>query len=438
MARSRPKVVENDSTLAFLFLFLYTFFVLVRPHEMFQASNEWILIRVFAIASFALVLATQRPLKMYPQHWMLLSLIPLIIVSGFLNGWGTLGIEQSQKLFISSIIPLFLFTVLITTIKRQHALMTICIVAALVMVANGHYQQTHIFGWTPETVAVYACGDCTELRITYLGFFSDPNDLGMFLVMNIPFVLYFYTKGNFTKKLIMLTILAALLYGVYITGSRGTMLGAGALVGVYFLVTNAGPKLIVSCLLLAPIAAVVFMSLQGDVDESATGRLEAWYFGLQMLMYNPIFGIGRGNFVEMHGLTAHNSYVLVAAELGVPGYSLWCGAVIFTVLSSYLFIKAAKTISPDELTTEQKDELLLNKTLFYSMVGFMITAFFLSRSYTLLLFIFIGMSIASNVRVIKLLPDFVIHTDKKLILKSIKYGWIILILVYIALKLGLR
>ncbi len=438
MAHSRPKVAENDSTFAFFFLFLYTFFVLVRPHEMFQASNEWIVIKIFAIISFVTVLATQRPLKLYPQHWMLLGLIPLIIVSAFLNGWGTLGIEQSQKLFISSIIPLFLFTVLITTMKRQHALMAVCILAALVMVANGHYQQTHILGWTSATAAVYACGDCTELRISYLGFFSDPNDLGMFLVMNIPFTLYFYAKGNFTKKLIMLTILAALLYGVYITGSRGTMLGAGALVGVYFLVANAGPKLFVSCLLLAPIAAVVFMSLQGDVDESAMGRLEAWYFGLQMLMSNPIFGIGRGNFVEMHGLTAHNSYVLVAAELGVPGYSLWCGAVIFTVLSSYLFIKAAKTISPDELTTQQKDELLLNKTLFYSMVGFMITAFFLSRSYTLLLFIFIGMSIASNVRVIKLLPDFVIHTDKRLILKSIKYGWAILILVYIALKLGLR
>jgi len=130
MTRRLPEVIENNSTAAFFFLFLYTAASLIRPHEMFQASTEWILIKTFAIITFCLVLMVQRPLKLYPQHWMLLALIPLIVVSGFLNGSGMFGIEEAKMLFISAIIPLFLFSSCITTIKRQHLLMIVCLIAA--------------------------------------------------------------------------------------------------------------------------------------------------------------------------------------------------------------------------------------------------------------------------------------------------------------------
>ena len=99
MARQFPTNEEKDSNAAFFFLFLYTASTLIRPHEMFQTSAEWILIQVFAIITFSLVLMTQRPLKLYPQHWMLLALIPLIVMSGFLNGSGMFGIEEAKKLW---------------------------------------------------------------------------------------------------------------------------------------------------------------------------------------------------------------------------------------------------------------------------------------------------------------------------------------------------
>ena len=140
----------------------------------------------------------------------------------------------------------------------------------------------------------------------------------------------------------MLSVLAAIGYGVYLTGSRGTMLGVGALLGVYWLVMSAGPKLFLIAVALAPIAATVITSLQSSIDSSANGRLEAWYAGILMLLSNPIFGVGAGNFMEEHERVAHNSYIHIAGELGIPGYSLWGGALVFTVLVGYLFIKNAK------------------------------------------------------------------------------------------------
>jgi len=437
MSRFKKLPEEKNSGFAYFFLALYTLFIFIRPHEMFPQSNDWILIKVLAILSLLGTLFAQRPLKVAPQVWMFTALLPLIIVSGFLNGWGAYGIEQAQKLLISSIIPLFLFTVLITSISKQEKIMLICIVAAMIMVANGHYQQTHTFGWTTESMAMMLCRSCPELRIAYLGFFSDPNDLGMFLVMNIPFTMYFFFKKGTINKILFGCVLATLFYGIYITHSRGTMLGAGSLLAIYYLVMSAGPKLFIASAICAPIAATVITALQGDVDASAMGRLDAWYFGLQQLFVNPVFGIGKGNFVEEHGLTAHNSYVLVAAELGIPGYSLWGGALLFTVLTGFLIIKSNKKNKPSD-DDEVLTELRINKALFFSMAGYLVTAFFISRTYTLLLFVFLGMMIASNIRLTKLVPAYTGFVNPKLIWRCIGFAWIIIIVVYIALKLGLR
>lgn len=142
MVRQIPVKEEKDSDVAFFFLFLYTASVLIRPHEMFQISIEWVLIKVFAILALIFVLFAHRPLKLYPQHWMTLSIIPFIAISGFLNSSGTDGIDFSSQFFISSIIPLFLYSTCITSIKKQHALMIICIIAVLLMIHNGHVQQT--------------------------------------------------------------------------------------------------------------------------------------------------------------------------------------------------------------------------------------------------------------------------------------------------------
>lgn len=467
MTRQPPKADFKDSAAAFFLLYLYTAAVLIRPHEMFVDTRTWIIIKVFAILCFIATLIGQRPIKLYPQHLMLLALAPLIMISGFLNGSGMTGVDEAIKLFVSSLIPLFLYSCCITTIKRQHALMFICLIAAMFMVHNGHYQQTAYMGngWALYTHSVGYI-DLGERRITYLGFFSDPNDLGMFLVMCIPFVIYFYKRGAAVTKILMFCAFLALLYGVFLTGSRGTMLGVGALAGVYFLVTYAGPRLFIAAMVLAPIAATVVASLQSNIDASANGRLEAWYHGILMMLANPVFGIGKGRFQEEHGLVAHNSYIHIVGELGIPGYSLWGGALIFTVLTGYSFIKYK---NKNELLPENKeepeseeikdkpltrkaikqsnaeqdsvkalsDELALNQTLFFSMIGFMVTGFFLSRTYTLLLFIFIGMTLASHIRVVKIEPKLLQFFNANIAMRSMLYCWVVVLAVYITLKLGL-
>jgi O-antigen ligase len=66
-------------------------------------------------------------------------------------------------------------------------------------------------------------------------------------------------------------------------------------------------------------------------DSSAQSRLEIWEGGVKMLIANPVFGVGPGNFyqnigkyVPQHsGRDAHNTFVRCAGELGIIGLSLF-------------------------------------------------------------------------------------------------------------------
>ncbi|WP_235836226.1 O-antigen ligase [Agarivorans sp. Toyoura001] len=449
LGRRELPIREKNAPLAFFFLFLYTIAVLVRPHEFSLTTADFIIIKVFAILSFGLTLLTLRPLKLYPQHYLLLGLVPFIMASAFLNGWGTGGIFQAQRLFVSSIIPFFLYSALVCTAGRQRILMFICILAALTMVYNGHIQQASFNGKFGIGIGDSITVGREEMRISYLGFFSDPNDLGMFLVMNIPFVAYFYGRGGGLTKILMLAIFMALGYGVFMTGSRGTLLGSVAVIGIYFLISNAGARLVLFICLSAPIAATLLASFGGisSTESSAAGRLDAWYDGIQMLIHNPVFGVGMGNFMEEHGKVAHNSYVHVAGELGIPGYSLWGGALVLNMLVGYMILKRfnhylseeelAKKEIDEETSKLYQEEVNLNKTLFYSMVGFMVTAFFLSRQFTLLMFIFMGMQTASHLRLMKMRPDLSEMFAPKMVWRCMGYSWAVIFAVYMTLKVGL-
>ena len=133
-------------------------------------------------------------------------------------------------------------------------------------------------------------------------------------------------------------------------------------------------------------------------EESAAGRVDAWYQGLQMFVNQPIFGVGKGNFTEHNHLTAHNSLVLVFAEIGAVGYFVW---LAFVGLSVYMVYKISVTKAEhlgeaqggdaEEWTQYKK----ISRTYFYAMLGFFVAAFFLSRSYSILLVILCGLCVAT-------------------------------------------
>jgi O-antigen ligase len=428
----RTPIEENKSpTFAFFLTLLFSFFTLIRPQELFQPLYGLPIIAVLSVLSIIVIILSHRPIQLMPQHYLLLCLLPITAISGYLNGWLGEGVTEGLRYITSCLIPLFIFSVVYISASRQKTYMWLSLIAAILFVHNGYVQQNSIdgFGWSGTDYV-------EDGRIRYLGIFQDPNDTGVFFMMNIPFALYFIRHSNFFGKLISASCLVAIFYGIYMTNSRGTMLAVIGMIGLYLLLKYGGVKAIISGLIFAPIVIVIASTFRAvsSQEASAMGRLWAWWDGLEMLKSNPIFGIGSNNFMEHHGRVAHNTYIQIAAELGLSGYLLWTTILLLSIAMGFAAVMYSKNKLPDDLSEKIKDELSLCTTLFFSLCGFAMTAFFLTRHRFIVFFMVAGLLIASYQRLAKLLGDDFTLDYKQTIKRIITIALSILILVYIILK----
>ena len=228
------------------------------------------------------------------------------------------------------------------------------------------------------------------LRVRSLGFLNDPNDFAQTLVMVLPMLWWFYVPRSRLRNLVVVVAPGALIgYVIYLTQSRGALLGVAA---IGLLVARRLLGLFRTLLLVALVGVTVgivsFGGRQLSVKEqSAAQRIEAWQSGLTMLRTKPVLGVGYGNFTDHHYLTAHNSFVLCFAELGLVGYFAWLGLIVI----AYKGLAQALLVVPASAPERE-----LAVALRASLVSFMACGWFLSRTYSPGLFILLALCVASS------------------------------------------
>jgi len=438
MNNYKPLVRASDSNLGFFFLIIYTAAIFIRPQEWSADSLEFPVIRIFIIIAFLAYIFTQKPKFFGVQGWCLIGLTFVIILSGLTNGWLSGGFISANDFIISSIIPFILYSSLIFNTKKLEYTFIVFLLATVFMLHHGYSQVNSPLGigWSGNALS-------QGTRITYLGFFNDPNDLGMFFVMNIPIIFYFFKKtNNFFIKASMLLLFTLILWGIYKTNSRGTLLGCLSLGGLYLLFRYGKTKALGIFVLLIPLVFVVmnqFRTIDSE-EESANQRVESWYVAVVLFKSKPLFGIMKGNFTEHHHLTAHNSYALIMAELGAVGYVLWFTFIFYTLFKLLAIKMGRLTIRESKLKKWQeiKDDYQLQaSTLMYSLFGFCVTAFFLSRGYVIVLFIFIGIasSIIHHVESEYCEAEILKKDNLVLIKRSVFFGLLSLIGLYFVVKI---
>jgi O-antigen ligase len=222
----------------------------------------------------------------------------------------------------------------------------------------------------------------------------------MYLLINIPFAVFFYHNAkNITIKLLMVSMVFLLFWGIYKTNSRGALVGLLSLIAVYGYFRYGKMKAILIGGISLPIVFIVMRMFRAiDSEEQSAGqRIEAWYTAIDLFKGHPFVGVGMGNFTEHHYLTAHNSYALVLAELGIFGYILWFIVTLFPLLKLFEIMqnRLKVGIKKQKLWSENFEQSkLISTALFYSMIGFLVTAFFISRSYSTVWMIIVSISMA--------------------------------------------
>jgi O-antigen ligase len=263
--------------------------------------------------------------------------------------------------------------------------------------------------------------------VRYRGTLQDPNELSLALGIAIPFALAFLDRRRSVAR-VMLAALTCGLVGLcaYFTQSRGGQLVFVTVLGVYF-VRRYGLRrgLVIGVLLALPL--LILGGREGG-EGSTIERTECWWVGLHLLVASPIFGVGYGQFTEHHYLTAHNSFVLVAAELGLPGMLLWTSII-------YLALKV-----PIQALRAQLPPVARTWALAFlaSIAALVIGSMFLSYAYKDALWIYVGLTGALYQAICRHDPSFRVTFDMHDfgVVALVDFGLLVALIGYTALKMG--
>ncbi|MDZ7697271.1 MAG: O-antigen ligase family protein [Deltaproteobacteria bacterium] len=250
----------------------------------------------------------------------------------------------------------------------------------------------------------------------------DPNDLALILVTTLPIgIMLGLSSSSFRSKILFLVGAAFNLIGIIATQSRGGFLGLLALGGFMLSVKLPGISKKKFILILSVLAMIFGTYLGAEYEEriqtifdesysdvsAGSGRIGLWRQCLHIAKDHPILGVGPNAFSAAFGhyletdkfpeelsrdqlggkwQTAHNSFLLVLDEMGLPGLLLFLAINI----RSFRNFHRVKAISANHNLSSNLS--VQATTLQMALIGFLVCAFFLSQSYNMIIYQFCFLS----------------------------------------------
>ena len=310
------------------FTLLYVLTAYIGPETIFGDLAQYRLqLMIGLVALLASVLGSSGSGVMRLTHPVALTgLMMAACLSLVRESWVGGPLSVAETLF-----PVMLpfFFVYINCRKKKHLQMLVGVMmfSALFTVLRGHMALRANDMSSPYIYGAGTDPNATDrlLRIKGLAFIADPNDLSQFIVGLIPCLFLFWSKRNALGNLLfVLCPISFLIYGMYLTHSRGGML---ALIAIAIVAGRRKigivPAVITGVLLFAGFSASGWSGGREVSAASGSDRMTAWSIGLGLIRSRPFFGVGFQRFNEFYEITAHNTVVVCAAEIGIIGFFFW-------------------------------------------------------------------------------------------------------------------
>jgi putative inorganic carbon (HCO3(-)) transporter len=401
--------------MSFALFVVYMLLTFGRPAEHFRELSNVPFIAIagaLALVGAAIaVLTGSRPPLRAVQVSLIFGLLFWIAFTVVVNPWSDEPFGNVLGFAKSSLTAFLLVILNVTTVRRIRWIAFVLTIPAVFLAvrtisdyrsrveelsqsARGDLQTSSDSKWDsadpdPEAPPPVRFDPDQEFRVMNRGLFGDPNDLALTLIAMLPLVIALRQSGAFVRNVLFVWLpVAVILYGVYVTRSRGGVLALACVLGllVRHRLGNSLSLATSSIALLALLGAGFVGSRSMSIDRSAEGRIEMWSAGLQSIKQSPVWGVGFGNFEAVNEKAAHSAFVQCFAELGLVGYMLWLGLMLLT-LDDLRLIHA----------TTGEEDLDLRKwarAIQVSLITFLVGSIFLSRSYDVQLFVLIGLGTA--------------------------------------------
>jgi len=305
-----------------------------------------------------------------PMYWLLGGVIvsqglSLLGSSGYGLHLGTLNATLKDSVLFLSVVILCRATHRTLLVVRV-IVAVVGALAALSIIQQYVFHNSTTFGGFSNVPLVADIGGATA---RHSGPEGDVNFWGRTLVLFLPFALTLWaTHSRQRIKWFWLAMGGAMLGGVYLTGSRGSMISVVPAVVVWFLVAGRKYRKLLGLVILVLASSALLPgvssrisslteltnhTIASETDPSLVGRIAAQEIAAAMFTDHPVTGVGVGNFTKIepsyYGRSAigvpsqafapHNLYLQLAAEEGMIGLAAWTlffGGALFLCIRSML------------------------------------------------------------------------------------------------------
>jgi len=366
-------------------MILFYILVLISPmpnHPLFEADVagvsvvKWLGIICSAYALFKLLSRDRSPA--FLKGWEIRSflvLLSLATVSSFTLS-KTANLTFNPILMYFNYLPLF-FTILclVNTYEKLERTLLAAIAGAAV---------TSLY-----VIREFQASGGTNLRPGYIA--GDANYFATCTLLVMPMALYFVKlKGASWRRWFCAVSLLIMAVAFTLASSRGGLVGL--CVAIVYMVLRSGQSrrsaiaiaiVLLPLLLFSPASPLQRMLHPNYGDfVGAEVRREFWRAGMEMIANHPFTGIGLGNFTaqsmskEVAGFQgiACNTFLEVAAELGIPGLLAYCAVFVGALLSAGKLAVAGKKVQDSFLQ-------YAGQSMQAGLIGFGAAAFFVSAEY---------------------------------------------------------
>ncbi len=264
-------------------------------------------------------------------------------------------------------------------------------------------------------------------RVRYVGVLSDPNEVALALALAVPLALGLRQQRPRSKAraLLLATTVVVATAVVLASGSRSGMLVL-AVAPLGCAIANGRGRQVVGALVVGALVLLLGGRSGQHADASTHERLEIWFEGLAMLRSNPLTGVGRDQFTRHHPLTAHNSFLLAAAEDGLIGLTAWSALALGATGLGRSARRAARE-------THDETQAIWSKTLGPALAALFVGSMFLSLNRHVLTWIHLGLAAAvSNVRAPRRATSS--RPERSDVLEALLFGLLVVSLIWLAVR----
>lgn len=319
-----------------------------------------------------------------PQTYFIILFLLTVFLSNILNNHFDAAVEQFI-FFLKMAIIFFIFLSIIDSPRQLKSAMFFILLLTAFLAIQSIYQSKFGVGFAGQSLTP----GYQEIRVRWIGLWDGPNVLSLLFVIVLPFAIEF-ALGPYSAlwRVINLSLTVILVYGIYLTNSRGGFIAFLSIIFSYILFKFRNKKKAIIVGLLSFVIFFNFLkpSRMSDIkgEASAHERTWIWEQGFNIFREKPLFGIGRGQFHEI----AHNNFVQNLTETGLMGVFIYVALMYLSFKGLFaalrMFIKTRKNI----------EMVPLIRALFISLLGFNVATFFVNMEHDPL-FVCLGLCAAA-------------------------------------------